>query len=347
MSQSFYLLNKYLIWNFKYPFVEDEYTSPDFALLNLRLGFSLEISDQNLNPALRLCRRKLIVDERESLTLKICCIENGSYSDSALIFSYDSCALDEVFQAKLLTKDDIIDIFPVIANHGEFTIVCAFYGSDDETLPVMIKEDNETTSNNGQSFDLEIPQSTILNSQSNLESLSQDFSKLLNKGFLTDVRLSCEERIFPAHKNILAARSETFSAMFLNEVDGNKTDIIDIRDMDASVMEAFLKYLYSGKFDDELPEDIITKLYAAGDKYAVKSLKQICSKCMAENLNEKNFLDFVLLSDVHNDKELQSEVAYFVSRHKKLLLEDAWIYFSEIHPRLADKFFTDVHWMST
>lgn len=192
---------------------------------------------------------------------------------------------------------------------------------------------------NGATYSRQTPSSDILNSPRNYESLSEDFGNLLDKSIMTDAHLKSEERTIPVHKAILAARSEVFAAMFRNEMAESSSGVIDIKDINTPVLEGFLKYLYSGKIPDDLPEDMVPKLYTVGDKYAVHALTKVCSNFMAKDLTEDNYLSFLTLADAHSDKELKDAVADFVAGHGELLTKETWISFSEGHPKLANEIY--------
>lgn len=337
-SQSFIVHDERLIWEIEKP--KYNYRSPVFTCCESDWELQLEFASNFFKPILSLEDVGDSEKKREPFIVKTCCINNGIYNNEVSVFFKDF-DYDNVGQSINLQmcKKDIRDILPAIRKKNTVTIICGFYRCNGCRLPVKTKELTKPSPDFTRRYALENPKSSILNSPLNLESLSDDLTKLFNGNLMTDVQLVCGDNKFHAHKLILASRSNVFSAMFENKMAESKSGVICIEDIDASVMSVFLKYLYSGKIDDELPEDTIIKLYAVGDKYAVYALMKICSNFMAKNLTQENFSKILTLADLHNDKELQGEVADFVIKHGEILKMDSWISFSEAHLKLANQIY--------
>ena len=70
--------------------------------------------------------------------------------------------------------------------------------------------------------------------------LRMDLLKL--EGITTDITLICDNEKFPAHKTILGARSDVFSAMFQhNGTHEAETNEVEIDDTDARTVKRFLQ----------------------------------------------------------------------------------------------------------
>ena len=73
---------------------------------------------------------------------------------------------------------------------------------------------------------------------------------------------------FPAHKVILSARSSVFEAMFSHDqFVENKSNRVEIEDISKEVMEALLKYIYSG--DIAQVKQYAVELLEAADKVCI------------------------------------------------------------------------------
>ena len=75
-----------------------------------------------------------------------------------------------------------------------------------------------------------------------LSSFAAANQKLLKSGMHSDVTLICEGEEIPAHKNILAARSSVFDAMFAHKMAESLESKVMIDDMRLDVFRAFLRY---------------------------------------------------------------------------------------------------------
>lgn len=152
-----------------------------------------------------------------------------------------------------------------------------------------------------------------------LDTLTANFKKMFEDGLYTDIQLQCGKRTFHAHKAVLIARSEVFAAMLNNDMLEKQKNSIEIVDMSHHTMEEFLKYLYTGTLP-ELNMDIATRLYEAGDKYAVETLKSRCTHFFREHLEEMNACMLFALADAHSDEYLKEFVVSYMVR--KNILED-------------------------
>ena len=86
--------------------------------------------------------------------------------------------------------------------------------------------------------------------------LSQNLETLLESEKHSDVILLVGGKKLKAHKNILAARSPVFAAMFEHECKETEESCVDIVDVDLDVFQELLRYIYTGKVD-------VLKQYAA------------------------------------------------------------------------------------
>lgn len=169
-----------------------------------------------------------------------------------------------------------------------------------------------------------------------LESLTMDFSKLLDGGMHPDLELRCEGQSIPAHKAILSARSEVFEAMFHSDMLERRTNSIEIVDMEFHVLREFLRYLYTSTLTEQSLETVM-RLYEVSDKYAVKGLWKRCADFLYENLSQENVYEILALADAHGDMQLKERIIYYIVDLDTPLSSEQWPRFSESHPRLANE----------
>lgn len=134
-----------------------------------------------------------------------------------------------------------------------------------------------------------------------MESLSHDFSKLLDEGSNHDVEFIVGDQTIKAHKNILCSRSDVFASMLQSDMVEGKTGRVYIQDMDAIIFRQFLRCLYTGLLP-ELTIDIAFHFYEASDKYGVDSVKKQCADFLTDNLSPENACEILVLSDRHSDE---------------------------------------------
>ena len=78
--------------------------------------------------------------------------------------------------------------------------------------------------------------------------LLSKLSQFRENGDFIDVRLKVDESIFPAHRNVLAANSDYFHAMFTNGMKESKQEVIELKDESISALsfKILLDSIYRG-----------------------------------------------------------------------------------------------------
>lgn len=128
--------------------------------------------------------------------------------------------------------------------------------------------------------------------------LSDDFGMIFENKKFSDVILSVADgREFQVHKNILAARSPVFAAMFEHEMVECKENRVNINDVDYEVMHEVLKFIYTGKAENL--DTAAAEMLAVADKYDLERLKFLCEKELCTNLSLENATKMLTLSDIY------------------------------------------------
>ncbi|XP_065205325.1 speckle-type POZ protein-like [Planococcus citri] len=141
--------------------------------------------------------------------------------------------------------------------------------------------------------------------------LSKNLGQLLEKGEFSDVSLvASDDKEFPAHKNILAAHSPVFAAMFRHDMKETRLNRIHIDDINAETISELLSYIYTGKCKNL--EKVADSLLEAADKYGLDQLKMICAEELRRTLSVENAASILALADLHGVKELKNEVMKFI-----------------------------------
>ncbi|GBM11938.1 Speckle-type POZ protein B [Araneus ventricosus] len=165
-------------------------------------------------------------------------------------------------------------------------------------------------------------------------SLNDNLKSLYDENFLCDVKLKTSTSIFPAHKIILSASSSVFKAMFSNDMKENGSNCVDIEDLSDDTINRMLLFMYTTRVED-LTWERASHLYAASDKYAILSLKDICSSYLKDNLSPSKACEVLLLSDSHADSDLKCAVQDYILKHGKQINSDEWKLLMETNAKLA------------
>ncbi|PRD22121.1 UNVERIFIED_CONTAM: Tdpoz2 [Trichonephila clavipes] len=134
--------------------------------------------------------------------------------------------------------------------------------------------------------------------------LEENLETLYKENVLCDTKLKTKTGSFPAHKNILSARSPVFQKMFTNDMREKNSECVDIEDLDDGTVQRLLLYIYTATLQD-LQWDSACNLYAAADKYEILSLKSECTFFLKDNLSQDNCCDLFILADLHQDEDLK------------------------------------------
>ncbi|GFQ93485.1 protein roadkill [Trichonephila clavata] len=190
-----------------------------------------------------------------------------------------------------------------------FTLKCEYSISADESAFV---EGTECTAASTENF---VAQSN------NVTNLSNDLASLYDIFLpkVSDIVFQINNVKFPVHKVVLAARSPVFARMFKHGELETVGGIINISDLDISILNLLLMYLYSGK-TELLNYYSAVKLYGATNKYEVISLKKFCAEYLKEILSSGNVCDILILADMHCDTNLKKFAIDFISAHSDVIL---------------------------
>ena len=84
-------------------------------------------------------------------------------------------------------------------------------------------------------------------SEFSLNELVQDIEKIYFNKDHSDVIIECGEEKFECHKNILAARSPVFKAMFEANMKEANSGTVEIDGIEPNVLSEMLHFIYTGK----------------------------------------------------------------------------------------------------
>lgn len=171
----------------------------------------------------------------------------------------------------------------------------------------------------GQARSRKLPRACSVEGQTSgpdlLEAFSVDLASLLDSCHHSDVQLEGRGALAPiqAHRAILAARSPVFRRMLASGMQesgvGSK---IMVADAEHSVVQEFVRFLYSGKVSPAVLEgqDMLCHLLALGHKYEVCSLVTFCTRRMA--ITEENAMECLLMAEQFHLESLKKQVMQFL-----------------------------------
>ena len=140
---------------------------------------------------------------------------------------------------------------------------------------------------------------------------SFNFEKFLFNEFLSDVQFIIGKEVVYAHKFILAARSDVFSAMFTHPTKESTENKVEIEDVDCKVIKEIFRYIYTQKVGDI--ETIIEGLLIAADKYLLNELKFLCESKLIDSLSYDNVFTHMVTAEKFNLNDLKKETVQFIA----------------------------------
>ncbi|GFX72047.1 speckle-type POZ protein B [Trichonephila clavipes] len=143
--------------------------------------------------------------------------------------------------------------------------------------------------------------------------LSNNLLGLLFMSNCYDFIIVCENRTFPVHTVVLAARSPVFNRMLQYNMLEMRFRRVIIEDVRSTIVQLMLSYMYSGTVRD-LEYGEAFDLYRAADKYDMSVLKERCSWFLMSFLNVRNVRCFLALAYFHSDPVMMKHALKFLEK---------------------------------
>lgn len=141
----------------------------------------------------------------------------------------------------------------------------------------------------------------------------------LENHLLGEISIVVGDKIFLAHKYVLASKSDVFKAMFLCNMKESQEGLLKIDDFSAEAIEEFLKYIYTNKLEN-LPI-LSTELYKLGHKYEISCLKWKCLEFLVFDLDSEVALDLYKLASFYDLWELEEKLMSFMHNHEEEMVK--------------------------
>ncbi|KAK7419798.1 hypothetical protein QQX98_003171 [Neonectria punicea] len=110
-----------------------------------------------------------------------------------------------------------------------------------------------------------------------LKSFLSSLKDYYNTDTLSDVVVTCDGQEFKVHGVILSAHSKYFATALNGKWKESSEKKIEIKDFDASVVEAMLRFMYSFDYTNTYSTSTMVydaQVYQIADKYDVPALKE-------------------------------------------------------------------------
>lgn len=178
--------------------------------------------------------------------------------------------------------------------------------------------------------------------------MGQNLKFLLETETGCDIIFRIREETFKAHKLILAARSPVFRAQFFGLVGNPNMDEVELKDIEPSIFKAMLVFIYSDRFPESeestagamssISTNMIQHLLAAGDRFGLDRLKQLCEAKLCEEVNTETVATTLTLADQHRCGQLKAICLKFAAANLGVVMRtEGFKYIEETCPSLLSE----------
>ena len=155
--------------------------------------------------------------------------------------------------------------------------------------------------------------------QSTKKTVSERNRHMFNNSDISDISFTCKgaEKVFYAHKYVLATSSAVFHAMFFGSLT-EKSSALYLSDTDEKSLEEFLRFLYTDECN--LTADNVISVMYLSKKYIVPALTEKCLDLLGKGLDPENVLCILEQAICFDEQEFEQMCWKFVDWHVKEIL---------------------------
>ncbi|XP_035681516.1 kelch-like protein 24 [Branchiostoma floridae] len=143
-------------------------------------------------------------------------------------------------------------------------------------------------------------------------SLLKGLQELRSDNLLTDVILCVSGKEIPCHRNVLAACSGYFHAMFCNGHRESQEHKVTIHEVSTNILQLLVDYAYTSKI--KITEDNAVKLLEGASFFQIQPVHEACVTFVSNNLSSKNCLKMVHMGSMLSCPDLEKRAWTFVMR---------------------------------
>ncbi|XP_077984110.1 kelch repeat and BTB domain-containing protein 8-like [Glandiceps talaboti] len=139
-------------------------------------------------------------------------------------------------------------------------------------------------------------------------------------GILTDVQIVVENQIFACHRNVLAACSPYFKAMFTGSLCETLMNKIELQGVDALSMKQVLAYMYSA--DISMDEESVEGLLQAAHMFQMQVIEDRCASYLERHLHVSNCIGVYNIATLISHTQLKAAAWDFINLNFKDLIHE-------------------------
>ncbi|CAI9725152.1 actin-binding protein IPP [Octopus vulgaris] len=140
----------------------------------------------------------------------------------------------------------------------------------------------------------------------NLYSLWQD-------QLLCDVEIQVGSKTFYAHRNVLAAGSSYFNAMFTSTLVENDQKVITLQGLQPESFQSLLHFFYTGQI--EVSTENCQDLMSAADMFDVTEVLAFCCEYLKQQLSVDNCIGIYIFAEAHACEDVLNAAEKYIYSH--------------------------------
>ena len=143
--------------------------------------------------------------------------------------------------------------------------------------------------------------------------LLNTLKSMYDSGQLIDVTICVQDQEFPCHRNVLAATSPYFRAMFTTDLTESKQEKIHILEVDANSVQQVIEYAYTGRI--EITKTNAQNLLAVASLFQIIPIHNGCAKFMETQLDISNCIGIHYFAQIHNCDDLRNKAKEHIEKN--------------------------------
>ncbi|XP_035697238.1 kelch-like protein 21 isoform X1 [Branchiostoma floridae] len=137
--------------------------------------------------------------------------------------------------------------------------------------------------------------------------------EIRTEGKFCDLALLVGTKEFFCHRNVLAAASSYFRAMFLSDLRESKQDKVILKEVSPNIMQLLIDYAYTGRV--LITEQNVEALLPAANLFQFPAVRDACCQFLERQLDPTNCIGIHKFAETHHCKELAETSKAFVLDH--------------------------------
>lgn len=147
----------------------------------------------------------------------------------------------------------------------------------------------------------------------------KSINKLRKERKLCDVTLKVEGKEFCAHRVVLSACSDYFSAMFTGDLEESHQPVVELQGLDPDTMEFLLDFVYTESI--QVSVENVQALLPAACLLQLEGVQKACCRFLEQQLDPSNCLGIRLFAETHCCEDLICAAEKYILKHFVSLVE--------------------------